>query len=329
MLSYLPPAELIDALNKAQRPVLAGHTNPDIDALAAMLAVARAIPDDQAMITLADEPVARRLRFMLALAGVDVAKPEHVANADILVVLDTGGTNRVNVPGGWKAIADRFVINIDHHVTNSDFGRINWVVDGASSSSELVYHLIRAAGWPLDGITASLLYAGIHADTCGFSLPTASPETFEAASVLVRAGADIDKVVGRLIRSYHPNEFALLRTVYHNTRLAADGRIAYSVLTADEILAAGCTAADIDDQVAIPRLLSGIQVAVLFSEIERGLVRVNLRGENGTSILPVAVALGGGGHTCSAGVRIRRPMDEAIQIVLDQATRHLDELGPS
>jgi len=320
------PRDLIDALNAARWPVVVGHVGPDVDALGAMLALARAMPAPESAVTFAKPPGAAKLRFLLELADCRVADDEQLRRADVLAVLDTATTKRVNVPGDWDAIADKLVVNIDHHISNTDFGRINWVVDNASSTCELIYRLISAAGWPLDKTSASLLFAGIYTDTCGFSLPSASAETFETVAALLRAGADIEKIGLQLGRSRAPHEFELIRIVYRNTQLAGDGQIAYSTLTLDEIRAAGCTPADIDEQVSIPRSLSGIRIAMLLSEMEPGLVRINLRGEDGTPVLPLAEALGGGGHTCAAGVRVRGTMNQVRQRILNETRRYLGQL---
>jgi phosphoesterase RecJ-like protein len=324
----MPPAELIDALQAAARPVVVGHVTPDVDAIGSMLGLARALPSGEARVALPGIPVSQKLRFMLELAGdPDLADAQRIADADIIAVVDTAGTNRVHVPGKWEAIADKFVVNIDHHITNPDFGRINWVVDNASSTCELICRLIQTAGWKLDEITASLLYAGIHSDTGGFSLPNSTAEAHEAAGVLVRAGADVERVGVRLCRSQEQHEFDLMRTVYHNTRLAGAGRIAYSTLTHDEIKTTGCTPEDIDDQVSIPRSLSRIQIAMLFSEAERGVIRINFRGEGGTPVIALAEKLGGGGHTFSAGARIRGQMELVVERVLGEAVLSLDSPG--
>lgn len=315
-----PPRELIEALAGARKLVVAGHVTPDVDALGCMLAVARSVPASGAAISLPAAPSSQKLRFLIDLAGgPPIADAARVAEADIIAVVDTASTNRVNVPGKWESLAGKFVVNIDHHITNPDFGQINWVVDNASSTSELVYRLIVGAGWPLDATTASLLYAGIHADTCGFSLPTASAETFDAVAALVRAGADIERVGMRICRSQEPHEFDLIRSVYHNTRVVAEGRLAYSTLSYDEIRSAGCSPDDIDDQVSIPRSLSRIRIAILFSEGERGVIRMNFRGENGMAVLPLAQKLGGGGHTYSAGARIRGEMADVVDRVIHEA----------
>ena len=322
------PAEIIEALEAAARPVVIGHVNPDIDALGAMLALARALPSPHAVIALPVKPTNQRLRFMFELAGGGrIADARELAEADVAVVVDTASPSRVNVPGKWEAIAHRCIVNIDHHITNGDFGRFNWVEDGASSTCEMICRLIRAAGWEMDAVTASLLFAGIYGDTAGFSLPTATAEVFETASALVRAGADVERIGARLCRSQERHEFDLVRTVYHNTRIAAEGRIAYSTLSHDEITAAGCSAEDIDEQVSIPHSLSGVKVAMLFSEGERGVIRINLRGEDGTPVLPIAARLGGGGHRYSAGVRVRGEMNAVVERVLAEAATCLESLS--
>lgn len=321
-----PPDDLIRALKELKQPVIAGHINPDVDAMGSMLALARTLPCGGA-IALPRGHVGKKVAFLRQLAAeVPVADARSLAAADAVVVLDTATTGRINVEGHWEALAGKNVINIDHHITNTDYGTINWIVDEAGSTSEMVYHLIHAAGWSIDGATASLLYAGLYADTAGFSLPTATPQAFESAAALVRLGADIERVGTYLCRSQHVSDFELLRLVYHNTRLVENGSIAYSTLTFDEIAHSGCTPEDIDDQVSIPRSLSGIRIAMLFSEIEPGVVRINLRGENGIAVLPIAVKLGGGGHQYSAGVRVRGPIESTVERVLGEASTYLASL---
>lgn len=323
-----PPSELIEVLSNAKRPLVVGHVTPDADAIASMLSLARVLPSQAARVALERGKVAQKLRFMVEMGQVPSADAAEIADADLVAVVDTASTNRVNVEGKWEAIAGKFVVNIDHHITNPDFGRINWVVDSASSTSELIYRLITTAGWPLDATTASLLYAGIHSDTGGFSLPNTTADALEVAAALVRGGADIDMLGARLCRSQRRSEFDLIRVVYHNTRLAADGQIAYSTLSHQEIVSSGCTAEDIDDQVSIPRSLSGVRIAMLFSEGEPGVIRINFRGENGTPVLPLAQKLGGGGHTFSAGARIRDAMERVVERVLGEATSLLQAPSP-
>jgi len=324
------PDGLIEALESWRRPVVVGHVRPDADCLGSMLAMALTWPGiarPAAPASLPDGSLSQRLAFLADWAKVPLATPRDIAEADGFVVVDTATRSRCNVDkvlgDGWAS--DRPIINIDHHVSNAQFGRHNWIDPEAGSSAELVYRLIAASGRPLTPVVASLLYAGMHSDTVGFSLPTTTASGLKAAADLVEAGARVAEIGESLCRSQTRSEFDLYRIIYDNTCVTPDGRIAYSTASYDEITGVGCSKADIDEQVVIPRSIRGIQLAILFSEGTKGRVRLNLRGETGVNVLDLATQLGGGGHTQAAGAIIDGTIEQAVARVLPLAARQLDE----
>jgi phosphoesterase RecJ-like protein len=320
---------LLDALGGLRRIVGIGHVNPDADCIGAMLGFARSwrqAARGEASIALPPGTLSRRLAFMLELAGGPIAEPPDFAAADGFVVLDTARASRLNLAANELAGGphDKPVLVIDHHVSSTRFGTVNWIVDDAASSCELVYALLRAMALPVDAATASLLYAGLLTDTGGFALPTTSATALRTAAELVAAGAQVGLLGRRLYREYTRADFRLIQLIYANTHLAAGGRIAYSTASAAEIEAAGCTAADIDDQVNIPRSVAGIRIAILLTEGIKGRTRVNFRGEDGTDVLTLAQQFGGGGHRQAAGAVLAMPLEAAVGAVLPAATAWLD-----
>jgi len=327
-----PLAELIQTLDSWNRAVVIAHVTPDADALGAMFSLAKVFNtagDRSAKVSLPENSLSQRLAFLHEWANLPVAEVEDFARADGFVVVDTAKKSRCNIPRDlpedWDA--GRSILNIDHHASNTGFGAINWVVGDASSASELVYHLLEAWRRPIEPLVASLLYAGIHTDTVGFSLPNTSKSALAIAAALVAGGADVAALGERLCRSQQLSEFKLLRIVYANTQLAPDGRIAYSTADYREITEAGCAAADIDDQVSIPRSLHGTRLALLFTEGVRGKTRINFRGDSGVSVLPLAKVFGGGGHDMAAGAIIDGTPDDVVARVLPEAEAYLDRLG--
>jgi phosphoesterase RecJ-like protein len=324
--NHRPSALFVEALRGTRRPMIFGHVTPDADCLGAAFGLAELLRENQAdaRVVLPQGAVARRLRFMLDLAGARVVMHDLREDADSVVVVDTAGPKRVNVGGGFESVARFTSFNIDHHITNPDFAVHNWVDPHASSTSELIARLADVMGWRVNATTASLLYAGIHGDTAGFSLPNTTADALHTAAELIRAGADVTNIGERLCRSQDRHDFELLRRVYDHTRVTEDGLIAYSYLTLADIRESGCSAEDIDDQVSIPRALRGIQIAMLFSEGEPGVVRVNLRGEGQRSVVEIAQQFGGGGHSQAAGVRVRnKPIEAVLAEVLAAAQAHL------
>ena len=60
-------------------------------------------------------------------------------------------------------------------------------------------------------------------------------------------------------------------------------------------------------------------VAILFTEGNRGKIRMNFRGERGVGILELAQAFGGGGHRAAAGAILDGSIEEVSQRVLAEA----------
>jgi len=326
------PKELIEHLLAWRKVVVVGHVTPDADCLGAMIALAQGFAGPgrrDLRVALPPDSLSKRLAFMIEQARPALAEPRDFDEADGFVALDTAKISRCNVGPEVRStwVDGKVLLNIDHHASNTRFGRVNWVEPTAGSTSEMVFRLLDAAGQPVTPLTASLLYAGILTDSVGFTLGNTTPGALETAAELVARGADVAALGEQLYRSLTPAEFQLLQTIYGNTRIVADGRLAYSTADYDEITRAGCTAADIDDQVNVPRSVRGIRMALLLTEGVRGRTRINFRGESGLNVLDLAKAMGGGGHAEAAGTILDLPLKEAVPQVLAQATDYLNARG--
>jgi len=323
------PAEVCDAIRGACHVALVGHVNPDADCVASIAALWLALPElgKTPYAVLPEGTVSRRMSYLVRHSGLRPATREELRCCDLTLVLDTAKERRVNVVGKLEALPGVPVVNIDHHATNPRFGRWNWVEGSASSTSELVYRLLRALGCQVTPTIATLLYAGIHTDTQGFSLTNTTPASLEIAHALAAAGARIHDICEKLHRSVSPGEFELLKVIYANTRVSEDGLLAWSTASYQEIAATGCDAAVIDDQVEIPRSIERIALAILFTEGQPSRVRMNFRSEQGISVLELAQQFGGGGHHASAGARLEGTLADVTARVLPAARAYLARLN--
>ncbi len=326
------PHDIIAAVREFRSPVLIAHVVPDADALGCIFSLARVLTDRgvKACVSLPDSVLSQRLTFLFTMAKVRVATPDDFKSADGFVVMDTAKKDRCCVgkllkDTDWSA--GRPIVNIDHHETNTRFGDVQWIVPTASSACELIYRLIVALGGRIDATTASLLYAGIQTDTLGFSLPSTTPSCLRAAADLVQFGADVGDLCERLGRSQSKSEFELLRIIYDNTKTAAEGRIAYSSAGFDEIKNAGCTAADIDDQINVPRSLDGVRLAMLFTEGNQGKTRINFRSSGNVTVTDLAAQFGGGGHSQASGAILSCSLNDAIHQVIPKAIEHIQKFA--
>lgn len=327
------PGELLSVLRTMRSPIMIAHVVPDADALGSMLGLARALTSDECnpKVSIPDGSLSKKLTFLTQWAQVPLATGTDFTHADGFIALDTAKKPRCNVGKERKQsdwLGSRPLLNVDHHNTNTLFGTVNWVVEASGSTCELVYYLLRAMERKIEPVVASLLYGGLLTDSLGFSLPTTSVIGLNTAADLVALGADVAELGERLCRSQSKSEFDLLRVIYANTKVL-NGGVAYSSASYDEIHDAGCTAADIDDQITVPRSLDGARLAMLFTEGNKGKTRMNFRGSGDVTVVELAALFNGGGHAQAAGAILDCGLQEAIDRVLPKAIEHIKKFQKS
>ena len=70
-----------------------------------------------------------------------------------------------------------------------------------------------------------------------------------------------------------------------------------------------------------PRVIAGVEVVALFSEVEAGKIKVSLRSTGRVTIDQVVARVGGGGHPHAAGAQLRMPRAEARERILPELSR--------
>jgi len=81
------------------------------------------------------------------------------------------------------------IINIDRHLTNANFGTINFVDKTSSSSSEMILKIIESLSIEIDKEIATKLYTGIITATNNFSSYSVNAKTLESSALLLKKGA--------------------------------------------------------------------------------------------------------------------------------------------
>lgn len=123
---------------------------------------------------------------------------------DCIVVLNTPNVDKVDRV--YKENTDLFletpIINIDHHPGNEYFGTINLVDLNATSTAETLVAIFEALGKSkVDEDTATLLLAGIMADTDSFRKDNTTPKSLTISAQLLAAGARKKEIVDNLYSS--------------------------------------------------------------------------------------------------------------------------------
>lgn len=317
---------ILGALKDAQQICVVGHGRPDGDCVGSQLALGLALQTEGKQVVIWNEdPAPGKLRF-LDPDGL-LRPPEPGRTFDAVIALDSASFERLGKVG--ECIQSRkTLINIDHHISNTRFGDINWVSRREPSTGELVFRLLKYAGWTVTPRMADCLFAAVSTDTGSFQYATTRSSTFTIAGELVKRGADVARVCQEVYQSFSLARMRLVRHVYLTFRLAHSDRTAYFWLKPADFARTGSERADSEGLIDHIRAIEPVVVACCFEQVEPELVRISLRSKRANvDVNQIAALFGGGGHPAAAGARITgRPL--AVQRrVLNAIRRALDTLS--
>jgi phosphoesterase RecJ-like protein len=100
---------------------------------------------------------------------------------DLVIALDCSDLKRLGHFTDMPAFGSVPLLNIDHHVTNLNFGDVNLVDPRAASATEIVLRLLEYMAVPLDAELATCLLTGIVTDTRGFRTSNVTIQVMDAA----------------------------------------------------------------------------------------------------------------------------------------------------
>src|SRR5262249_208388 len=150
-------AEVAAAIHARQSFLLTSHARPDGDALGSQLALAFALDRLGKNVRLVDrDPVPAPYREFSGTERIEVT-PTATGDAHAVILLECSDLSRPDVAG-----LDRYtVINIDHHLGNTNYGLVNWFDSTAAACGEMVADLIDALDVPWTKEIAEHLYLAI------------------------------------------------------------------------------------------------------------------------------------------------------------------------
>ncbi|MCS6775614.1 MAG: bifunctional oligoribonuclease/PAP phosphatase NrnA [Chloroherpetonaceae bacterium] len=319
--------EAARALCAAHRVVLAGHVNPDGDTLGSALALAHLLrAREKDVVVLSADGVPDIYRWLPGADGVQTGTDRR--DFDLAVVCDAGALDRVGASVLPVIASAARLMDIDHHVGDAPFGDLRLLDARAAATSEIVFQLGQLLG-PITRPVATCLMTGIITDTGSFRFPNTTPRTFQIAARLQRCGAVPAEIFELVFENRSLAGLKLLGRALDRLQVSGDGRVAWTVLTAEDMRALGATDADTEGIVTHVRAVKTAQAGLLFREIPGGKIRVSLRGREGVPVHRIAARFGGGGHPMAAGCSLPPPLSEAVQTLLAEVRRYLDAGEPS
>jgi phosphoesterase RecJ-like protein len=299
------------ALQGAQRILAVSHIRPDGDATGSLLGFGLALRQAGKQVDMVlSDGVPANLRH---LPGARQVLRHAEGDYTLTVVLDASDLARTGEALGGRPVD----INIDHHITNLNFARINLVETQAVATAAILAEHLPRWGFPIQVEAASALLTGIITDTIGFRTSNMTPQALRLAAGLMESGADLPELyrTGLVQKTFE----AVRYWGFGLERLQREDGLAWTTLLATDRQTVGYNGNDDADLV---NFLSSTdaEIVVLFNEQKDGRVKVSWRARPGLDVSGLALSFGGGGHPAAAGVELPGPLDQVQQRVLD-ATR--------
>lgn len=312
-----------ELIRPARRFLLITHVAPDGDAIGSLLGLAGLLTGLGKEVTAAcEDRVPDQYVWLPGSAGVvRRARPEP-GTYERVICLDCSDRQRLGkVYSG--ALAGLPLLNVDHHVTNTGFGTLNWVDPASVATAEMVLHLADALGWAVTAPMATCLLTGLLTDTRSFRTANVGPAALRSTLRLVEAGASLGEVARR---SYDQQPLAHVRLLGAAIAgLTLDDGILWTEVT--RAMRRQWAVGD-DGTSGMTNLLAGVReadVVVLFSERDDGTIDVSMRAAPGYDLAQLALKLGGGGHPQAAGFSLDGELAVARERVLAEVRSTLAE----
>jgi len=298
-----------DRLANAKSILVASHVRPDGDAIGSLLGLGLALQQagKQVQMVLADG-VSSSFRH---LEGSDQIKTKIDGAFDTFITVDCADFKRT---GKIFESVGQPDINIDHHITNEKFGKLNLIEGEEVATAAILTNHLPVWGYEITKPVAAALLTGIITDTLGFRTSNVTPEAMRQAATLMEMGADMPELYmrGLVRRSYEA-------TLYWGgglSKLQRKDGIVWGTLTLEDRKAAGYSGSDDADLINIISSIDNFKVGMIFVE-QKDSVKISWRAlEPGIDVSPIAQHFGGGGHAAAAGADVAGTLAEIQPKVL-------------
>jgi phosphoesterase RecJ-like protein len=313
---------LVEVIKQRDRFLITSHLRADCDAIGSEVALARILQSlgKQATIVNGDE-VPRHIEFMdpdgmVGVIGSTITL-DLLRSFEVMIVVDTSAWLQLGRMADVLRSFPGVRVVIDHHVSEDDMGALVFKDDQAEATGRLILQLSEALGVKLTKDIADPLFAAIATDTGWFRFSSVQADTFTALAKLTAAGACPGKTFSQLFEQHSLPRLHLRGRILDHVRPDCSGRLLWTYVTAADFRETGSEKTDTEDAINMLLTVKGVEVAVLFVELEPEATKVSLRSRSKFNVNTAAEKFGGGGHRAAAGITFRGPMLEAQEAILD------------
>ncbi|MDD2481160.1 MAG: bifunctional oligoribonuclease/PAP phosphatase NrnA [Lutispora sp.] len=307
---------VIKLIRDSNNIAILSHIMPDGDNIGSSLALYNALNKigKNAAFILEDD-VPQIYKFLKGSEKVE--KPQNNHKFELVIVLDCGDTGRLGK--SERYLEGRKVVNIDHHLSNTNFGLYNLVDPNAAATSEIIYQLIKSLDIPLDKDISECIYTGIVTDTGQFQYSNTTNFTHQIAGDLIKQGVEPSKLYRDIYQNNSKAKMKLIGRAINSLEFYHQDKIASMTLKKEVFESIGAQDEDADGIINFARDINEVEVALFFKEAEDEKVKIGFRSKDYVNVNEIAQKFGGGGHKRAAGATVTGEIENIKEKVLEAA----------
>lgn len=303
-------SEVKERLGAAQKVLIASHVRPDGDAIGSLIGLGLALQNAGKTVQMVlVDGVSSSFRY---LEGSDQVRKEPDGEFDTFITVDCADYKRVGKVFESYGSPD---VNIDHHITNQRFGKLNLIEGQEVATAAILTKRLPAWGYKITQPIAAALLTGIITDTLGFRTANITAEALRQSAALMDTGVDMSDIYmrGLILRSLPAARYWGAGL----SRLESSDGIIWSALSLEDRETCGYSGNDDADLINMISAIDGHKVGMIFVEQHDNHIKVSWRAlEKGVDVSSIANHFGGGGHAAAAGADIPGTLSEIQPLVL-------------
>lgn len=302
-------------LAKANNTLIASHVRPDGDAIGSLLGLGLALKNAGKTVQMVLVDGVASFKY---LEGSEQVVREPKEGFDTFITVDCADFKRVGKVFENFGPPD---VNIDHHKTNENFGKLNLIEADEVATAAILANYLPKWGYEITKPIAAALLTGIVTDTLGFRTSNTNPSALRLSAQLMETGVDFSNLY---MRSLVQKSFPAAK--YWGAGLSGleqKNGIVWATLTLADRKKAGYGGNDDADLINIISAIDGNKVGMIFVEQSDNHVKISWRAlDDGVDVSKVAKHFEGGGHAAAAGADIPGELNEVKNLVL-KTTREM------
>lgn len=289
------------------------HVNPDGDALGSSLSLYNVLVNNGYKPDIMVISAPEKFSF---LPNFDKIITTSSKEYDLVIVVDTSTLDRIGQDDSYFENA-KYTINIDHHVSNTNYANYNYVMGNSPACCQYLYDIYCNLGIEITSDVATCLMCGILTDTGGFQYSDVNYKTFDIASVLSKI-INIPSLYKKVLGTRTKTQFELSKLASSRLEFYNNDKVCFTYLLQEDLDKYNASNSDHEGIVNMGRDIEGVEASIFLRE-QDGMYRISFRGNGNIDLSEVSKLFGGGGHRNAAGITLKKDLtfDELKKKLID------------